>query len=154
MTKIQNDLFYTASILEYTARVTKNKRSDVAELVGIRGIQLILDFAKVSHCLPFAQVADELIEDYNIPVGTYAPEEMYEKVPGACDIGKVYMRLVEDVQPDPQKYAEELWTVFRSRISEWMTQYNSAFYYSPRDYVLESYREMQSNAAKSLQREE
>ena len=76
-------------------------------------------------------------------MGDYSPESTASKVPSASDIGKVYMRLVEDAQPDPTKYAEELYCILKSKISEWMTVYHSAFYYSPRDYVLQSYLEMQ-----------
>ena len=145
MTELQNDLFYTASILEYTARATRNKRSVIAECIGVQGIQAILNHAGVNHCLPFSQVAEELIQDYGIPTGTFAPEDRAEKVPSASEIGKVYMRLVEDAQSDPRKYPEELAAVFQSKISEWMTEYESAFYYSPRDYVLDCYREIRNN---------
>ena len=145
MTELQNDLFYTASLLEYTARVTKNKRAVVAERIGVQGIQTIFAHAEVNHCLPFSQVAEELIQDYDIPTGTFAPENRAEKIPSASEIGKVYMRLVEDAQADFQKYPEELATIFRSKISEWMTEYESAFYYSPRDYVLDCYREIKTS---------
>ena len=145
MTEIQNSLFYTASIIEHTARATKYKRSVIADQLGIQGIQAIMTHAEVSHCLPFSQVADELIADYNIAFGEFFPEGNFQKVPSASDIGKVYMRLVEDVQPDPAKYAEELHSVLRSKIAEWMTVYNSAFFYSPRDYVLDCYQEMRNN---------
>lgn len=145
MTDLQNDLFYTATILEYIARTTKNRRSVVASYLGVQGIQTILAYAEVNHCLPFSQVAEELIQDYGIPTGSFSPEDCAGKVPSASEIGKVYMRLVEDAQSDSQKYSEELVSVFRSKISEWITEYESAFYYSPRDYILDCYREMKNN---------
>lgn len=145
MTELQNALFYTASILEHTARATKNKRSVIAELIGVDGVQSILEHAEVNHCLPFSQVADELVQYYNIPSGSFAPEERGAKIPSASEIGKVYMRLVEDAQPDTNKYPEELVAILNSKIAEWMTEYQSAFFYSPRDYVLECYREMQNS---------
>lgn len=144
MTQAQNDIFYTAAVIEYAARLTKNKRALMAELIGVNGAQNIYQFAEVSHCLPFAQVADEIIEDYNIPIGDFKPEDVDVKVPSASEIGKVYMRLVEDSQPNPEKYPEALIAILKSKISDWMTDYRSAFYYSPRDYVLESYREIQN----------
>ena len=106
---------------------------------------MIFAHAEVNHCLPFSQVAEELIQDYSIPTGTFAPEDCAERIPSACEIGKVYMRLVEDAQSDFRKYPEELAAVFHSKISEWMTEYESAFYYSPRDYVLDCYREVKNN---------
>ncbi|MBR2131821.1 MAG: hypothetical protein IKB09_03010 [Oscillospiraceae bacterium] len=145
MTEIQNNLFYTASILEYTARRTKNKRAVIASLIGTGGVRSILECAEVNHCLPFSQVADELIQDYRIPSGRFAPEDHVTKVPSSSEIGKVYMRLVEDAQPDQEKYPEELVAIFTSKIADWMTEYQSAFFYSPRDYILECYREIQQN---------
>lgn len=142
MTEAQNNIYYTATLLEYVARQTKNKRDVIAELVGEKGVRDIYNFAGVSHCLPMAQVADEVVQDYNIPEGEFSPEAAATRVPSATDIGKVYMRLVEDAQPNPQKYPEELFAILKSKISEWMVEYQSAFFYSPRDYVLDSYRSL------------
>ena len=139
----QNDIYYTASILEYVARKTKNRRAVIAEALGIDGIAGIYQFADVNHCLPFEQVADELIETYHIPRGDYDPERYFldreTQPPAATRIGKSYANLTCDVQSDPQKYPETLYEILRSRVSEWMTDYYSAFYYSPRDYIFYRY---------------
>ena len=58
----RNDIYYTASLLEYLSRKTKNRRADVARLLGVKGIAGVYEFAEVNHCLSFDQVADELIE--------------------------------------------------------------------------------------------
>ena len=61
-------------------------------------------------------------------------------VPSFIDIGKKYARLVEDAQPDETKYPEELYKILMSKVSECMTECNSEFYCSPRDYLLLAYR--------------
>lgn len=140
MKDTRNDIYYTASLLEFLARRTKNRRADIAEVLGIDGIASIYQYADVNHCLPFEQVADELIEAYHIPQGNYFPEALFQKTnatpPKHTQIGKAYANLVCDIQPDPKQYPSTLYDIFRSKISEWMTDYRSAFYYSPRDYIL------------------
>lgn len=139
----RNDIYYTASLLEYLSRKTKNRRADVARLLGITGIAGVYEFADVNHCLSFEQVSDELIEAYHIPQGDYDPERYFtdrgEEIPAPTRIGKSYANLVCDIQPDPLKYPQALYGILCSKISEWMTDYYSAFYYSPRDYILYRY---------------
>lgn len=136
----RNDIYYTASLLEYVARRTKNRRSDIARFLGKEGIAFIDRYADINHCLPFEQVSDELIETYRISEGTYYPEALFQNEestpPKHTQIGKAYANLVCDIQPDPEQYPSALYDVLCSRISEWMTDYRSAFYYSPRDYIL------------------
>lgn len=136
----RNDIYYTASLLEFLARRTKNRRSDLARKLGKSGIDSIYQYAEVNHCLPFEQVADELIETYHISEGTYFPEAIFQETgstsPSPTQIGKSYANLVCDIQADPEQYPATLYDVLCSKISEWMTDYRSAFYYSPRDYIL------------------
>ena len=140
----RNDIYYTASLLEYLSRKTANRRGDVAKALGVKGIAGVYEFADVNHCLPFEQVADELIEAYHIPQGDYAPEQYFTdrgaQPPAPARIGKSYANLVCDIQPDPQKYPQALYNILCSKISEWMTDYYSAFYYSPKDYILYRYK--------------
>ncbi len=138
----KNDIFYTATVLEYIARKTKNRRADIAEMIGVDGIRQIYEFADVNHCLPLAQVSDELVKEHRIVEGDYSPESLVNKPPSYTAIGKVYARLVEDAQEDSQEYPKELFLVFKSKIAEWMTNYKSAFFYSPRDYIFHSYQEI------------
>lgn len=136
----KNDIYYTASLLEFLARRTKNRRADLARLLGVEGIASIYRYADVNHCLSFDQVADELTAAYRIPEGTYYPEALFQATgtpaPKPTQIGKAYANLVCDIQPDPDQYPAALYAILCSRISEWMTDYRSAFYYSPRDYIL------------------
>ncbi len=136
----RNDIYYTASLLEFLARKTKNHRSVIAQTLGIQGIDSIYRYADVNHCLPFDQVADELIEAYHISEGTYYPEALFQVTdtiaPKHTQIGKAYANLVCDIQPVPEQYPAALYDILCSKISEWMTDYRSAFYYSPRDYIL------------------
>ena len=44
-----NDLFFTCSLIDYIARKTKNKRSDVVNTLGREAIAKIYDLADVYH---------------------------------------------------------------------------------------------------------
>lgn len=135
MANYQNDIFYTASLLEYLARKTKNTRKTIAEKIGIDGIREIFRYADVNHCLSFEQVSDELIEQYQIDTGDFAPEEEISSPPDFLAIGQNYANIVVDSEEDPNKYPETLYEVFCSKVAEWMTLYDNAFFYSPRDYL-------------------
>ena len=67
----KDDLFYVCSLIEYTARKTKNHRGKIVECLGNEGIKKQLHDARVNHCLSFEQVSDELIETYSIPEGDF-----------------------------------------------------------------------------------
>lgn len=62
----ENDIYYAASLMEFTARETHNKVSDVAKAVGLAGIKWAYEYAEVNHCLSFEQVSGELIEQYHL----------------------------------------------------------------------------------------
>lgn len=146
MRDYQDDIRYTAALIEYTARKTKNKRSFVAEKMGTEGIRKCFHFADVNHCLPMEQVADETIEQYCIPNGSFDPESNAKHPPSYIGIGKNYANIVIGIETDPEKYPDELYKVLTSKISEWMTDYRSAFYYSPTDYMLYEYKALLPNA--------
>lgn len=135
----RNDIYYTASLLEYLARKTGNRREDLARHLGVEGIAAIYRFADVNHCLPFDQVAEELIQAHQIPSGSFFPEARLQAegrpLPRPTQIGKSYANLVCDIQQDPALYPQALYDILCSKISTWMTEYYSAFYYSPRDYI-------------------
>jgi hypothetical protein len=97
MTDIENDLFYLCSLIEYTARVTKNKRGVIVKSLGVNGIKKQLKDACVNHCLSFEQVCDEIIADYNIPNGEFDTITGCKyKIPNCQDIGKLYRIMILD----------------------------------------------------------
>ena len=90
-----DDIFYVCTLVEYTARKTRNRRRDVVEGIGREGIARQLRAAGMNHCLSLEQVSDELIEDFNILNGNFdTVSECRYDVPSAASIGKVYQRLV------------------------------------------------------------
>lgn len=131
-----NDVYYTASLIEYVGRKTKNHRSVIVRNLEIEGIQLLLDAAPENHCLPMEQVADELIEDYEIQSGSFdSVGECKYAVPSETRIGKIYARLVINISKSEEEYAEKLFEVFTSSLSDAVSDFNSSLFFAPADEI-------------------
>lgn len=139
--KDRNDLFYVCSLIEYISRVTKNRRGAVVQRLGLDGIRKLIHDAEMDHCLPFEQVADEVITWYQIHDGDFSPEagSPYH-IPSCQDIGKLYAILIEDLAT-PGQEAETLQSVFSSFLSDAISNFRSDLYYQNPDYLEWSYRE-------------
>ena len=137
--KWDNALMFTCSLIEYIGRERKLKRADVVRALGEDSIGRVYRHADVLHSEPIEHVADEYIELARIPKGSFdnVGDCRYE-VPDFWAIGEVYERLVEDVSRDePVKGIMEVYT---SWIDGAISNYNSDFFFQPRDYLRECYR--------------
>lgn len=134
----KNNIYYVCSLIEYIARKTHNHRKNVIEHFSKEDIQWQLQAADVNHCLPFEQVSDEVIEDYQIKSGTYEPEVLSRySIPSFMAIGAVYQRLVLSTSADDP--AQGIINVFSSFITDEISDYNSSTYYMSPDYLRCSY---------------
>ena len=138
MKKNDSALFYTCSLIEYIGRKQKQKRCDVAAYLGEKKLRRIYRYADVFHCEPIEKTAFEFISDCNIPVGEFDNIAACKyDVPDYWTIGEVYERLIEDAGgTDPVQTLSE---VYSSWIDRAISDYNSDFYYQPRDYIRECY---------------
>ena len=139
--KQENDLFFVCSLIEQTARITKNKRGDIVKKLGEAEIARLLELADILHCIPIDITANELIERYNIATGTFDNVAMcMYSIPTHFDIAKVYKRLISSVSANsdigPVKALIEVYT---SWISEIVDNYNSSMYYENPQYIYMSY---------------
>lgn len=58
-----NDLFFACSLIDYIARKTKNRRSDVVNTLGKERIEKIYDLADVYHSDNIERVSDDFIAE-------------------------------------------------------------------------------------------
>jgi hypothetical protein len=141
MTDIENDLFYVCSLIEYTARQTKNKRGVIVNALGEKGIMKQLKDACVNHCLSFEQVSGEMIADYNIPSGEFDTITGCKyKIPSYQDIGKLYSIMILDCAKDGDIVTETM-KIFSSFISDEISRFSTDCYYQNPSYLEWSYRE-------------
>ena len=140
--KEKDDLFYLCCLIEFIARKTKNKRSTIVKLLGKVEISRQLDIAEVNHCLSFDEVADEIVEEFKIQDGEFDTVLLCKyTVPNFQSIGKVYQRLILSVIKAQDNLVDVIIQVFNSFISDEISDFNSAVYYSNPDYLKHSYLE-------------
>lgn len=65
----ENDLFFTCSLIEYIARKTKNKRSDIVNALGRASIEKIYDLADIYHSDNIERVSEDFIKSAEIKNG-------------------------------------------------------------------------------------
>lgn len=137
--KNDSNLFYTCSLIEYIGRVIKRNRREVTEFLGMETIERIYEYADVFHCEPIEKVAAEFIEEFQIKKGNYDNEaDCRYLVPDYWTVGEVYERLIEDSYSS--RLVEGIWEVYHSWISDSISDYNTDFYYQPRDYIAACYK--------------
>lgn len=133
--KNNNSLFFTCSLLEYIGRKKKRSRKEVVDLLGREALERIYEYADVFHCEPIEKVAAEFIQEANIEEGNFDNEaECRYRIPDYWTIGEVYERLIEDSYSD-QEIVTGLWEVYHSWISDSISDFNTDFYFQPRDYI-------------------
>ena len=139
--KNNNNLFFTCSLIEYIGRMQKQRRREIVDYLGRENIKRIYAYADVFHCEPIEKVAAEFTEQCNIPEGEFDNVYMCKyTVPDYWDIGEVYERLIEDCFSDDE-ILHGIWKVYHSWISDKISNYNTDFYYQPRDYIAACYEE-------------
>ncbi len=140
MRLIDNDLFFTCSLIELMARETHQRRGALATLLGREIISHIYAHADVLHCEPIAKTADTFIEMCNVPQGDFDNVAACKyTVPTYWDIGKVYARLIQDVSDGD--LIGSLLRVYSSSTSDAISNFNSDFFYQPRDFIKFHYLE-------------
>lgn len=140
--KLENDLFFVCSVIEYIGRKTKNTRAAVVEKLGGKEIARLLELADVLHCEPVENTGDGLIEKYRIADGDFDNVAACKyRIPAVFDIAKVYKRLIVSVsEAKGISIADALREVYGSWISPKIDDYNSSMYFENPQYLFESYR--------------
>ena len=135
-----NALFFTCALIERIGRTLHLERKKIVESLGEMGISILYKNADILHCEPIEKVADDAIEEFALASGDYdnVAQARY-LVPDVWTIGKVYARLIEDVADGD--IVKVLLSVYSSWIDSKLSDYNSSFYYQPRDYVAECFRQ-------------
>lgn len=141
-----NALFYTCSLIEYIGRSQKRSRSAIVDKLGEENLKRIYRYADVLHCEPIEKIADEYIHLIKLRKGNYDNVAACKYlIPDYWAIGSVYSRLIEDAQKDD--VISTLIEVYHSKLSDHISDYNSAIYFQPRDYLHEQYKQEKSKPA-------
>lgn len=96
-------LFFVCGLIDYIARKTKNKRTDIVNWLGKDRLQKIYDLADVYHCDNIDRVCEDFIEEAKIPDGIFDNvADCRYAIPSHWDIAKVYKRLIKQVAQEKQ----------------------------------------------------
>jgi hypothetical protein len=140
--KLDNDMFFVCSLIEYIGRVSKNRRADVVSILGKDVLARYFELADIYHCEPIENTADDLIKKCGILTGSFDNTVSEFTVPTVFDIAKVYKRLIikiaenSDVTP-----IDALTDVDMSWISDKICDYSCSMYYENPEYLYLSYME-------------
>lgn len=136
-----NDMFFTCSLIDYIARKTKNRRSDVVEALGAQRLERIVELADVYHSDNIDAVSDRFIEEAGIGEGAFdnVAAARYA-VPSHWDIGRVYKRLVLAIADrEGTTDVEAILRAYGSPVSALIDNYNGSFYYDSPEAVYDAY---------------
>lgn len=136
MTEQEKDnIYFVCCMIEVIGRKTKNRRHDVTMYLR-DGLAHELEYADITHCLPMEQVAEEWIESYNIPDGSYDTLSGNEyEIPSSLSIGRVYQNLVLNTATSQQDPVKAIESVFDSPIIDNITDFDSGVYYRSPSYL-------------------
>lgn len=139
--KNSSALYFTCSLIEYIGRKKKRVRWEITDFLGKERVERIYEYADVLHCEPIEKTAAEYIEECHIQEGSFDNvADCAYRVPDYWTIGEVYERLIEDNYPE-DKLLNGLWEVYHSWMDECISDYNTDFYYQPRDYLAACYKQ-------------
>lgn len=128
-------LFFTCSLIELIGRMTHQERGKVVSIMGRDTIAHIYEYADILHSEPIEKTATEFMTRCNIPQGRFDNiGSCRYMVPDYWDIGEVYQRLIIDVKGDDDTI-DTLMSVYSSPTDHNISNYNSDFYYQPREYI-------------------
>lgn len=137
----ENDLFFTCSLIDYIARKTKNKRSDIVNALGKKKIEKIYHLADVYHSDDIDRVSDDFIEAVHITNGSFDNINTARyAIPSHWDIGKVYKRLILGIAREKSMpVIDALFCAYNSFVSDKIEDFNSSFYYDAPQNILNAY---------------
>lgn len=136
-----SNLFFLCALIEQLGRDLHLERGQVVEQLGESKLKTLFENADILHCEPIEKVADDVASEFKLTGGNFdnIAQAKYA-IPDVWTVGKVYARLIEDIS-DEANILQTLLAVFTSWITEKISDFNSAFYYQPRDYIAECYRQ-------------
>ena len=140
-TERENKVFFVCSLVDYIARKTKNRRSDVVEALGSQRLGRIVELADVYHCDNIDVVSDHFIEEADIGEGVFdnVAAARYA-VPSHWDIGQVYKRLVLAIADrEGTTDVEAILRAYCSPVSALIDDYNGSFYYDSPEAIYDAY---------------
>lgn len=134
-----DDMFYCCWILTKVAYQTNNFLVDVVNKIDPDYLQGLYAYADVNHCENPDKIADEIIEDNQIPNGNF----VREGVPTWSIFSKVFYRLIRDLYDAkfyPGKSLVELIVIVMNHpIGKAIDDYGTCLYWQSPECIFQCY---------------
>lgn len=132
-------------MIERVARKLHQHNSYVVNAVSRKEWMHLFSVANVLHCENPLQVMDDWITEYNLTSGdfdiTQVDRTLARYIPTENQMGKVYMRLIEDTMQPDENYVDGIIRVYNDPICEVIDNYASSAYYEPSYVIARAYYE-------------
>ena len=140
-----NDVYFVCYMIERVSRKLHQHNNYTVNALGYDELWHLLSVAAVQHCLPPEQAEADWIEQYHLTTGSFditsVDTDLVERIPSATQIGKVYMRLIQDTLQPNEDYATAIIRVYNDPICQIIDNYNSSAYYEPSYVIAKAYND-------------
>ena len=137
--EIDNDVYFVCFIIEMLRRGMEDTCGNIVRKIGLEKIRHLLEFADVYHCLTPEQVCGELEEEFKLTRGNHPVLfDEPERIPSDLKIGKQYAEIVCICHPDD--LALGIYNVMSSHITDEISDFRTATFYSSLDWLIDSYK--------------
>ena len=140
---MNDDIYFVCSFIEYARRRLKVPCRDVVNRLGVDVIQHIYELADVYHCMDFGRVFAEINERVGLSSLSNIDncERLWgEDLPPDTWIGRTYARIVMRTMGDKPE-GQAIFDVFNSFISDEISNFDTAVFYSPVEWLVDCYYE-------------
>ncbi len=141
----RDDLYFICYMVERVARKLHQRNQYVVNTIGKDALYHLLSVAGALHCENPLQVEMDWIDNYHLEKGnvdvTKVDETLAKTVPSAAQMGKVYVRLIENTAGRKEDYVDGILRVYNNPICETIDNYSNSAYYEPSYVIAKAYLE-------------
>lgn len=135
---LYNDLKYLCGLIEFIARETSSKRSDVMDMIGKKFLYHIFENAGAYHCLTLDRVFIEITDEVKILTGNYQFDSGMvdgKLVKSVFVAGSTVPRMVLELGiTDYDKAFDKMWEIYHSWMEDGLFDFGSDEYWQSPQY--------------------
>lgn len=141
----ENDLYFLCYMIERIARRLHQRNQYVVNHIAKEEWLRFISLANVLHCENPLKIEQEWIDEFHLEKGDFhitdVDSDLVEEIPGATQMGKVYMRLIISTLQPEEDYVDGLVRVYNDDICKIIDNYNSSAYYEPSYVITRAYND-------------
>lgn len=140
-----NDVYFVCYMVERVSRSLHQHNRYTVNAIGYDELWHLLSVAAAQHCENPLAVEADWIDRYQLQPGafdiTQVDPSLVESIPSPTQIGKVYLRLIQDTLAPDEDYATAILRVYNDSICDVIDNYNASAYYEPSYVIARAYND-------------